>query len=123
MPCLLYTSIYNALYYTRSVEDSHGEFVDAIFHRPPPMPAKEQKETFGAILEDALGEACSFDVVEAVHDEPVSYTHLDVYKRQVFTQVLFDWEISENRFKKGTQKVFLSEFLFLFLSPFDLRNR
>ena len=63
------SNIYNALYYTRSLEDNHSEFVDAVFRCPPPMPAKEQKETFGMILQDALGEECSFDVVEAVHDE------------------------------------------------------
>ena len=34
-----------------------------------PMPATEQKETFGAVLSDALGQDCSYEVVQAVHEE------------------------------------------------------
>ena len=59
--------IYSALYYARDAADSHAEFVDAVFRCPPPMPAEEQKETFGTVLGDALAEACSFDVVQSVH--------------------------------------------------------
>ena len=59
--------IYSALYYTRDAAESHADFIDAVFRCEPPMPAEEQKETFGAILGDALGEACSFEVVQSVH--------------------------------------------------------
>ena len=58
--------IYSALYYARDDADSHDAFVDAVFRCPPPMPAETQKETFGAVLGDALEEACSFDVVQSV---------------------------------------------------------
>lgn len=63
------TNIYNALYYSRNTAESHAEFVDAVFHCPLPMPAKVQKETFQSVLEESLGEACSYDVVESVHGQ------------------------------------------------------
>lgn len=63
------TNLYNALYYTRSTKESQESFVDAIFHTPIPMPAQEQKKSFEALLTTALGEQCSMDVVQNVHDQ------------------------------------------------------
>lgn len=63
------TNIYSALYYSRSTAESHTGFVDAVLHCPLPLPAKVQKETFGSILEESLGEECSYDVVESVHGQ------------------------------------------------------
>jgi hypothetical protein len=61
------TNLYGALYYTRSVEDNHTAFTDAIFNAGPmPMPAAEQKATFRTVLADAAGEACSLPVVRSV---------------------------------------------------------
>ena len=62
------TNIYSALYYTRDAANIHGEFIDAVFNADAPMPAEEQKETFRAVLEDALDEDLSFDVAETIHD-------------------------------------------------------
>ena len=39
------------------------------FHTEPPMSAAEQKEAFQAALSAALGEACSVDVVQAIHEQ------------------------------------------------------
>lgn len=63
------TNIYNALYYTRSVKESREAFVDTIFHTPVPKPAYVQKKSFEAMLGNALGEECSMDVVQSVHEE------------------------------------------------------
>jgi hypothetical protein len=63
------TNIYNALYYTRSPKESYETFVEAVFHAPIPKPALEQKKTFEALLTTSLGEECSMDVVQSVHDE------------------------------------------------------
>lgn len=59
--------IYSALLYTRDVSADHAGFIDALFHCEPPMPAETQKETFGEILGDALGEDCSLEVMQNVH--------------------------------------------------------
>lgn len=61
------TNLYGALYYTRSVEDSHEELTDAIFHAGKlPMPAAVQKDSFKSLLAESAGEACSLPVVRAV---------------------------------------------------------
>lgn len=62
-------NIYKALYYTKSLEDSHGELVDAIFGKEVPMPAKEQKETFADILEQTVSDECSLRVVRSVNSQ------------------------------------------------------
>ena len=63
------TNIYNALYYTRDVKSSQEPFVEAVFNAPIPMPAAEQKKSFEALLQTSLGEQCSLDVVQNVHDQ------------------------------------------------------
>ena len=63
------TNIYNALYYTKDAKDNHEAFVENIFNAPIPLPAAEQKQAFQALLGATLGEECSLDVVQTVHDE------------------------------------------------------
>ena len=63
------TNIYNALYYTHSPKESHEAFVEAVFNTPIPKPAAEQKKTFEALLTTVLGEDCSMDLVQTVHDQ------------------------------------------------------
>lgn len=63
------TNLYNALYYSRNAAENHEEFTDAIFCSELPMPATEQKETFGTMLEETLGNDCSYDVVQAVQGQ------------------------------------------------------
>ena len=62
------TNLYNALFYTRDISQTHEAFVDAIFRTPAPMPAAVQMETFHSILGETLSEDCSYQVVQAVHD-------------------------------------------------------
>ena len=59
-------NIYKTLYYTKSIEDSHEAVVDRLFGATLPMPAAEQKQTFGEILEETVGEECSLRVVRSV---------------------------------------------------------
>ena len=63
------TNLYNALYYSKDTGESHQELVDALFRTELPMPAAAQKETFQTILGDTLAEECSYEVVQAVHEE------------------------------------------------------
>ena len=65
------TNIYNALYYVKNNDDSHNSFSDAIFKTELPMPAGEQKTIFEAVLGNALGEDCTYEVVQAVHNDIV----------------------------------------------------
>ena len=63
------TNIYNALYYTRDIKDSQDALIETLFNTPVPKPAAEQKKSFEALLTTSLGEECSLDVVQTVHDE------------------------------------------------------
>ena len=63
------TNIYNALYYTKDVKNSQDALIETLFNTPVPQPAAQQKQTFEALLTTSLGEECSLDVVQTVHDQ------------------------------------------------------
>lgn len=63
------TNIYNALYYTKDVKNSQEALIEALFNTPVPQPAAQQKQTFEALLTTALGEECSMEVVQTVHEQ------------------------------------------------------
>ena len=62
------TNIYNALLYTHNTKVSHQNFADAIFRVETPKPAAEQKKSFECLLSNALGDECSLEAVQTVHD-------------------------------------------------------
>lgn len=62
------TNIYNALYYTKDIKENQEAFIESVFNTPVPKPAAEQKKSFEALLTTSLGEECSLDVVQTVHD-------------------------------------------------------
>lgn len=63
------TNIYNALYYTKDIKENQDALIEVLFNTPVPQPAAEQKKTFEALLSTSLGEDCSLDVVQTVHDQ------------------------------------------------------
>ncbi len=63
------TNLYNALLYTKDAGDNHEEFVTSVFNTRPAMAAKAQKQTFEALISQALEEECSMEVVQAVQAE------------------------------------------------------
>lgn len=63
------TDIYSTLYYTHDISVSQDALIEALFNVPVPQPAAEQKKTFEALLTTSLGEECSLDVVQTVHDQ------------------------------------------------------
>ena len=63
------TNIYNALYYTHNTKENQDALIEAVFNTPIPKPAAEQKKCFEALLTTALGEECSMDVVQTVHEQ------------------------------------------------------
>ncbi len=62
-------NIYNALFYSKNTAQIHHEFIDAVFHTKAPMSADEQKETFQSVLAESLEDGCSYDVMQAVHEQ------------------------------------------------------
>lgn len=74
------TNLYSTLYYTRDTAEIHEEFVKTLFRQEPPMPAAVQKETFQSLLGDTLADDCSYEVVQAVHDQ--LYTAIEEHNRR-----------------------------------------
>ena len=62
------SNLYNALFYSKKTDQIHQEFIDAVFHTEPPMSAAEQKEAFQSALREGLGDACTVEVVQAIHE-------------------------------------------------------
>lgn len=62
------TDIHSMLYYTRKSEEPRIEFVDNMFATGYPMTSESQNIAFQAIVEQSLGDECSFDTVKAIHD-------------------------------------------------------
>ncbi|MGN1014535.1 MAG: DUF4317 domain-containing protein [Butyricicoccus sp.] len=98
------TNIYNALCYTRKIDECPEEFIDTVFHTEIPVPAAEQKRSFEAVLTHSLDSECSMEVVQAVHDQLTTLIaeHKEnkipeplMIRRDVVDHVLEDCGISE----------------------------
>lgn len=63
------TNIYNALFYMKDSDVMQQEFIDSVFGTEIPMSAGEQKTTFREVLTETLEEDCSFDIIQAVHEQ------------------------------------------------------
>lgn len=63
------TNIYNALFYSHNPKQENDALVDALFKVEAPKPAYQQKKSFEAILSTSLGDHCSMDVVQTVHEQ------------------------------------------------------
>ena len=107
------TNIYSALYFTRDAANIHAEFIDAVFNADAPMPAEEQKETFQAILEDALEDDLSFNVMETLHenlrerleehDKDKTAEPLEISRKEV-TRMLEDCGVPEDKVQAFEQR-------------------
>lgn len=63
------TNIYKAVMYSKNTLVLQQGFIDAVFNISPPMSAHEQKEAFDNAIAEALEKDCSFDVMQAVHEQ------------------------------------------------------
>ncbi len=62
------TNLYNALYYTKNLQENQERFVQEIFSSSVPMPADRQKESFQSILGESLSEDCQYQVVQTIQE-------------------------------------------------------
>ena len=65
------TDIHGLLYYTKNAENLRSTMMEEVFGCTTPLSAGTQRDSFNALVEET----------------PVSYTHLDVYKRQVWNGI------------------------------------
>ncbi len=63
-------NIYKTLFYTKSTEADHSEFIDSVFKSEATViPADIQKQTFNAMLEQTADEECTLHIVKALHNQ------------------------------------------------------
>lgn len=62
------TDIHSMLYYTRKSENPNTSFMDNMFACRRPLTSKEQNGVFQTIIEQSLGDDCSFETVKSIHD-------------------------------------------------------
>ena len=62
------TDIHNLLYYSKNADACDIDFSYDLLGCTLPIPAREQKETFTAIVEESLGNTCGYEVVKNIHE-------------------------------------------------------
>lgn len=62
------TDIHSLLYYSRSADETDIAITENVLGCHLPLPAKSQKETFNAMVEESLGMECDYDVVKSIHE-------------------------------------------------------
>lgn len=62
------TDLHSMLYYSKNAEELLESFVEEMFGCEVGLSAGNQKETFNALIEDALGEECEYEVVRSLHE-------------------------------------------------------
>ncbi|MCF0132601.1 MAG: DUF4317 domain-containing protein [Blautia sp.] len=63
------TDIHGMLYYSKNPELLRSEFIDEVFGCRTPLSAGGQRDSFNALVEDTLGEACAYDTVLGIHEK------------------------------------------------------
>ncbi len=63
------SDLHSMLYYSKDAEELHAEFVEQLLSCPLPLSAGGQRETFQALVEETLGEACDIEVVKSIHEK------------------------------------------------------
>lgn len=62
------TDLHSTLYYSKDGNDLHDIFIEQMLGCPIPLPAGYQKESFQAIIEETLGDACSYETIKTIHE-------------------------------------------------------
>ncbi len=62
------TDLHSTLYYSKNAKDLHDTFIEQILGCPLPLPAENQKESFQSIIEETLGDTCSYEAVRTIHE-------------------------------------------------------
>lgn len=62
------TDLHSTLYYSKNGDELHDSFIEQMLGCPLPLPAGYQKESFQSIIEETLGDACSYETVRTIHE-------------------------------------------------------
>ena len=56
------------LFYTKDVSEFEDRLIDCLLDCAVPLPAKQQKETFTSLVNEALGEEADLEIVKNIHE-------------------------------------------------------
>ena len=84
--------------------------IDALFHVNVPKPAAEQKKSFEALLTTSLGEECSLDVVQTVHEQLCQRIELHKESKVPEPLMVSKEEVKEVLSSCGVSDVHISKF-------------
>ena len=62
------TDLHNLLYYSKNAEQLNFHLIDQVLGCEEPISAGEQKEVFHALIEDTLGDSCTYETVKIIHE-------------------------------------------------------
>ena len=62
-------NIYSTLFYSRNIGEIHQDFIDAVFKTRVPMSARQQRDSFSAVLAESGEKTLSYDIVQSVHEQ------------------------------------------------------
>ena len=62
------TDIHSLLYYAKNADEVDIDFSYNLLGCTFPIPSKEQKETFHALVEESLGTTCDYEMVKNLHE-------------------------------------------------------
>ena len=63
------TDIHGVLYYSKNTNELRDIFIDELLGCNAPLSAGGQRDSFNALVEDTLGEDCSYDTVLNIHEK------------------------------------------------------
>ena len=63
------TNLHEILYYAKKAEQSHAQFAYDLLGVKAPLSPSGQKESFNAVVEETLGENCSYDTAVNIHEK------------------------------------------------------
>lgn len=62
------TDLHNLLYYSKNAEQLNFHLIDQVLGCEEPISAGEQKEVFHSLIEDTLGDSCTYETVKIIHE-------------------------------------------------------
>ena len=62
------TDLHSLLYYSKNADMLHSELTDELLGCRAPLPAKDQKTGFNAVVEEIFDTDCDFEVAKEIHD-------------------------------------------------------
>ncbi len=102
------SDIHSVLYYSKDSEELKAGFVDGLLGCPLPLSAGDQKETFHALIEEALGEDCDIEVVKNIHDRLTELA--EAHKEEPEPLVLEKTQVKTLLADSGVSNTRLTEF-------------